>query len=254
MVATIDTGRGTDVRAEGFGFIPLRMTGGRSNPLKELLVIVQLARMYRKVRPDIIHHVTIKPVIYGSLAARFVPSASVVNAVSGLGYTFSHAWRARVAKPLVQKLYRVAMKRNHTKVIFQNPDDLGLFVSRRIVDRTNAVLIRGSGVDCSVFVPVPEPNGMPLVILPARLLRDKGITEFVKAAAIVNRRGRRRRRGARHGLAQRRAVGRVRHRRRRHAGAPALPRQLWWWRGWTCPGRSRGSARCWRGWSRTRAS
>lgn len=145
-----------------------------------------LWRLYRRLAPAIVHHVTVKPVLYGSLARRLTGGGPVVNAIPGLGYVFlAQGSRAVVRRYLVERLYRVALGGRQTKAIFQNPDDLEQFVERGLIRPDRAVLIRGSGVDLAEFPVADEPPGDPLVVLPARMLRDKGVMEFVEAARLV---------------------------------------------------------------------
>jgi glycosyltransferase involved in cell wall biosynthesis len=184
-VAATDTGSADRIRREGLEFIPVSMTVNGQNPLKELRVIAAFVRMYRERQPDVVHHVTVKPVLYGSLAAWMVGGMGVVNAVSGLGYLFMESTRARLLRPLVKGLYRVALRHRRSRTIFQNPDDRDLFVGARLLSAEQAILIRGSGVNCDIFVPQPEPDGIPVVMLPARILWDKGVGEFVEAARLI---------------------------------------------------------------------
>lgn len=185
-VITADTGRAERIRAEGFEHRPLRLSRRGRNPLSELRVIWDLARLYRTIEPDLIHHVTIKPVLYGSLAARLaVPAAGVVNAVSGLGFAFSE--RGRGFRPLVLALYRLALNHTRAVTVFQNPHDRALFAAEGLVSHERSVLIRGSGVDITEFTPTEIPSAPPVVMLAARLLWDKGIGEFVAAARAVKR-------------------------------------------------------------------
>ena len=184
-VATIDTGCADKIRHEGLDFIPLPMKVKGQNPLKELRVIAALVKMYRERQPDLVHHVTVKPVLYGSLAARMVGGMGVVNAVSGLGYLFLGSKHARLLQPVVKRLYRLALRHPGSRTIFQNPDDRDLFVATGLLRAEQAVLIRGSGVDCATFVPQAEPAGIPVVMLPARILWDKGVGEFVNAARLI---------------------------------------------------------------------
>jgi glycosyltransferase involved in cell wall biosynthesis len=189
-VAAQDTGAREEIVAHGLEFVPLPESCPRAGLLPESRLFFTLVRLYLRLRPDLIHHVTIRPVIYGSLAARLLPSAAVVNAVSGLGYVFSDggAGRARLRR-IVEGLYRTALGRPRTVTIFQNPDDRDLFVGRGLVAADRTVIIRGSGVDCSEFPFTLEPGWEPLVMLPARMLEDKGIHDFVRAARILNDRG-----------------------------------------------------------------
>ena len=163
--------------------IPLQRAG--TNPFIELRTLAALIRLYRSLKPEIVHHVTAKPVLYGSLAARLTGVKGVVNAISGLGYLFMSPGRLNLWQPLVRSAYKLAFSHPHSRVILQNPDDSDLFVRSRILQRGQAVLIRGSGVDIKTFVPVPEAPGTPIVLLPARLLRHKGVLEFVSAARYL---------------------------------------------------------------------
>jgi glycosyltransferase involved in cell wall biosynthesis len=139
-------------------------------------------RLYRRIRPDLVHHVSPKPVLYGSLAARAVSRAAVVNAISGLGYAFTSAWRAALLRPIVTLLYRAALAHPRSRTVFQNHEHYHQFIEAGLIRRDRAVMIRGSGVDCDLFRPTPEPTGRPVVVLAGRMLWDKGIQEFVDAA------------------------------------------------------------------------
>ena len=188
-VAAADTGRRQEIEKHGLHFEPLRLTRGMSNPWADSRTLFSLIGLYRRLHPDIIHHVTIKPVLYGSLAARLVSNAAVVNAISGLGYVFSGAEMARWIRRLSSSLYRIALGHPRSKTIFQNQDDLNDFVRARAVTPGNAVLIRGSGVDCAHFQPVPEPAGPPVVVLASRMLWDKGVLDFVNAVQLLRAQG-----------------------------------------------------------------
>jgi len=162
--------------------VPLSRSG--VNPWTELRTLFGLIRHYRRLKPDLVHHVTIKPVVYGTLAARLLNVGGVVNAVPGLGFVFTRRGaRAALRRYLVAALYRFALAHRNMRVIFQNREDLQAFVDRRIVSRDQAVMIRGSGVDLKEFQASPEPPTQAIVfVLVARMLRDKGVTEFVDAA------------------------------------------------------------------------
>ena len=188
-VATRVTNHGDHIAAAGLELIPLKLSRHSQNPLRELAALWQLVRVYRAVRPDIVHHVAIKPVLYGSLAARLTGVPAVVNALAGLGYVFSSAdLKGRVLRPAIVVAYRLLLDQPGSRLIVQKPDDLRLFTGRGIVDASRDVLIRGSGVDLSRFAATPEPEGVPLVVLPARMLRDKGVVEFVEAARLLKAR------------------------------------------------------------------
>lgn len=188
-VAAGNTGMSEKIRENGFEFIPLPISRSGTSLLKESQTIWHLFHLYRKLDPDVIHHVTIKPVLYGSIAARLLGSIPIVNAVSGLGYTFTDSKRATGLRQLTTALYRLAFSHPKCKVIFQNPDDIAAFQTMHLVKDHQTVLIRGSGVDCSLFRPTSEPSGPPLVVLATRMLWDKGVQEYVDAVRLLRERG-----------------------------------------------------------------
>jgi glycosyltransferase involved in cell wall biosynthesis len=168
------------LEAAGFRWVSFPMSRKGMNPLAEFVTIWRLVQLYRRERPALVHHFTIKCMLYGSLAARLT-GISVVNTVTGLGYIFGQTdWRGRLLNSLVRAAYRFVLR--GTQVIFQNPVELGEFTRERLVDATHATLIRGSGIDPDLYTPLPEPEGEPLVLMAARMLRDKGVGEFVEAA------------------------------------------------------------------------
>jgi glycosyltransferase involved in cell wall biosynthesis len=153
------------------------------NPFKDVFSILELIKIYRAERPDLVHHVALKAALYGTLAARFAQIPAVVNAFAGMGYAFSSSQtRARLFKPLIQAGFRMILKLRNGRVIVQNPDDLELLMKANILQRENARLIKGSGVEPEHFVFKPELPGDPIIILASRMLWDKGIGEFVGAA------------------------------------------------------------------------
>ncbi|MBI1395521.1 MAG: glycosyltransferase [Betaproteobacteria bacterium] len=189
-VATRVTDDGDRIRAAGIDLVPLGWSRRGTHPLRELAALREVIRVYRRCRPDIVHHVAIKPVLYGSLAARVARVPFVVNAVAGLGYIFaSHDARARLLRPVVRAGFHLLLDRDNARLILQNPDDVEQFTKSGIVDRQRVRLVRGSGVDLRRFTVVPEPPGEPVVVLPARMLRDKGVEEFVEAARTLRAEG-----------------------------------------------------------------
>ncbi len=153
------------------------------NPIAELAVFRALLRLYRTLRPDLIHHVTIKPVIYGSLAARIVGHRAVVNAVSGLGYSFSPGARTALLRPVIKGLYRLALRSAEAVTIFQNTDDREDFLAMGLIRPEQTAIVRGSGVDCAKFLPGRHESNT--VILAGRILWDKGVGVFVDAARLI---------------------------------------------------------------------
>lgn len=185
VVVTRVQEHGEVIKQAGLKLVPFNCSRHSTNPFAELSVVLRLSRIYRKEQPDLVHHVAVKPVVYGSIAARFARIRSVVNALAGMGWLFSSQSRAaRLLQPFISAALRVLLRRG--TVIVQNPDDAALV---RSLGLANVRLIRGSGVDVQRFVPSPEPAGVPLVMLVARLLWDKGVGEFVEAARCLRKRG-----------------------------------------------------------------
>ena len=151
VVCAVGTGE-DNVRAAGIEVRPIRLTRSGFNPLEEIRSLVELYRAYRDERPDLVHQVTIKPVLYGTTAARWSGVPAVVNAVPGMGFVFTRRgpWAA-FRRACVNLLYRLAMTHPNMRVIFQNSEDMQGFVASAIVRRDHATLIRGSGVDLQKF-------------------------------------------------------------------------------------------------------
>jgi glycosyltransferase involved in cell wall biosynthesis len=170
--------------------VPLRLDRHGHNPWRELAALREIIGIYRRLRPDLAHHVAIKPVLYGSVAARLAGTPLVVNAIAGLGYvTSSNDLRARLLRPAIAAAYRLLVNRNGSRLIVQNPDDVEALTQRHIIDRERVTLIRGSGVDTQQFSPTMAQKGPCLVVVAARLVRDKGVVEFVEAARLLRARG-----------------------------------------------------------------
>lgn len=151
---------------------------------------VQLWQIFKAVRPDVAHLVTIKPVLLGGLVARLAGVPAVVAAVSGLGFVFmSRGAKAAVRRWLVGALYRVALGHRNLRVIFQNADDRRTLAKVAHLSAAKMVTIRGSGVDLARYSHLPLPGGVPVVMLAARLLADKGVLEFVQGARLLRQRG-----------------------------------------------------------------
>jgi glycosyltransferase involved in cell wall biosynthesis len=178
------------IRELGFTYHAIGLTRSGTHPLREVASLLQLIRLYRRIRPDIVHHATIKPVLYGGLAARLARVPASVSTITGLGHLFSGTTRStRIVGGIARLVYRGALAHGRSKVIFQNPDDLSEFVHGGLVRAGQAVLIRGSGVDLDEFALRSEPAGEVLVVLAARMLWSKGIGEFVEAASLLQRQG-----------------------------------------------------------------
>jgi len=127
-----------------------------------------------------------KPVIFGGLVSRFLGVPAVVHAITGMGFLFIRQdWLARALRVLIMPLYRYALGHPNARVIFQNPDDLSLFLQQELVRKDITVLIKGCGVDVEAFAPASPPGGPAVVMFPARILGDKGVHEFIHAARAL---------------------------------------------------------------------
>ena len=176
------------LEAEGFRWIGLEMNRRSLNPHRELGLIRRLAAIYTAEQPDIVHHFTIKCVVYGSLIARWQGVPNRVNAVTGLGYVFADdSFRASLLRPLVRRLIKAALGGTGSRLILQNEDDVAAFIAEDLAGADDTHLIRGSGVDTSRFQPGETRrarHGMR-VLLASRLLWDKGIREYLEAARML---------------------------------------------------------------------
>lgn len=162
----------------------------RTHLLREAWAVPNLVALYRRVRPDVVHHVALKAVLYGTIAASVTKVPAVVNAIAGLGYAFDDRRARTILGRTLNLAFGLLLRHPHMRVIFQNVEDRDVFLRRGWIAPGAAVLIRGSGVDPATFVPAErKPDGPPLVILASRLLASKGIAEFVEAARILKRDG-----------------------------------------------------------------
>lgn len=168
-------------------FAPIPLARAGLNPFADLLTLWHFWRLFRTIKPQVALFYTIKPVIYGSLGAWLARVPRRVSMITGLGYAFmGGAGKRALLLKVVQGLYRTALNRNH-KAIFQNPDDLNLFVERGLVrGPEHCQRVYGSGVDLSHYAPVPLPDA-PIFLLVGRLLADKGVREYAQAAAAIKR-------------------------------------------------------------------
>lgn len=179
---------GEKISACGLRWQPVPMDRRSLNPCREALLLWHLVRLFRRECPDVIHGFTIKCAVYGSLAARFADVPARVSAVAGMGYVFiSDSPKARLLRPFVRMLLKLALGGRNARLILQNPDDVELFRKARLVDPDRVRLIPGSGVDCERFSPASATvsSGRVRVVLPARLLWDKGLAEYVEAARLL---------------------------------------------------------------------
>ena len=167
----------------GYHELPLERTG--LNPLKDIKLFFKLLQIFRREKPDRLFLYTIKPVIYGSLATFFMPRLRIYSMITGLGYVFIEGSEGgRFLKQLVVFLYKTALKRN-SRVFFQNPDDIAEFEQLGIVQPGKVVRVYGSGINLERFKQAPCRERPVTFLLIGRLLREKGIFEYVEAAKKV---------------------------------------------------------------------
>jgi len=175
---------------EGFRVVPWRISRGSLNPFRELYALLQVIAVYRTEKPDLVHHVALKPILYGGVAARLCGRPKSVNAVAGLGHVFTtSSWKMRQLRRLVLASLRWILKSDNTKTIFENYDHQNLLLNGGIVSSHQTLVIRGVGVNTKEFLPHSEPNGLPVVMLAARMLWEKGVGEFVTAASLLREQG-----------------------------------------------------------------
>ena len=177
------------IRDQGFRVVeyPLQKTG--TNPLGELFSIYRIFRILRKEKPQLVHNFTIKPALYGSLASRWAGVPRIIVTITGLGYVYvSDSAKSKMIKPFVDMMYRWAMQTPKVRVIFQNPDDQGLFTEKEFVPKYRTTIIPGSGVDPQSFYPKPKNNHHDkfTILVPCRMLWDKGVADIVEAFESLN--------------------------------------------------------------------
>ena len=172
------------IQSIGSKYIDVPIIRNGLNPTQDLKTFKVLHRVFKIQQPDVILAYTIKPIIWGAFAARCLPNCRFYALVTGLGFAFQKGnWKKNLLMKLVIFLYKTALKRAD-KVIFQNPDNRQVFIDLDIVPEHKTAVVNGSGVDITHFEVKPLPS-TPTFLLIARLLGDKGIREYVKAANIV---------------------------------------------------------------------
>ena len=181
-IVTADTGKLKDIEALGLKTINLPMSRSGMNIIQELGTLNFLRKLYKREKPDVVHHVGMKTILWGTLAAKFAKVKGVVNAVSGLGGFFAEDNKSMLAK-LMPKVLKFSHSRKNLLVIFQNNEDRGMYVKKGIIDDRQARFIKGSGVDLNDFDYTPEPtDGKVKIILTARMIVEKGVFLLTEAA------------------------------------------------------------------------
>lgn len=181
-IVTADTGKLKDIEAKGLKTINLPMSRSGKNILEELGTLYFLRKLYKREKPDVVHHVGMKTILWGTLAAKFAHVNGVVNAISGLGGFFAEDNKGVMAK-MMPKVLKFSHDRKKLLCIFQNDEDKGLYVKNGIIKENQARYIKGSGVDLKEFCYTPEPKeGKIRVILTARMIVEKGVFILTEAA------------------------------------------------------------------------
>jgi len=174
------------LESAGFTLYPHSISRSGTNPFIEIRNLLAMVKVFRKSQPDIIHLIALKPIVIGAIAARIYGKAQVVCAPIGMGYLFSsNDRRARLLQPVIRFVLRRILKLRNTHVIIENEEDCKSLVSGNFVKNSNIQVIKGAGVDLSLYKAIPENLETQVVTMFARVLRDKGVLDFVEAAKIV---------------------------------------------------------------------
>ncbi len=178
------------ITRQGFTLLPVEMDRGGVNPLRELMTLFKIWKILYQEKPDIVHNIALKPVIYGGLAAYFCPRFKSVNLVAGLGAVFSsQKLKSRLVRPWVRILLKQIFQQSFCRIIVQNSEDLDVLVRQFKLDQRQVALIRGSGVDIHHYRLSPDPAGKIRVALVSRMLWDKGVAEYVQAVDQLKKEG-----------------------------------------------------------------
>lgn len=185
-VACEDTGRAGEIAVEGVQYVPFSFSRSGTNILEEIKLLAKFKRLYKEIKPDVVHQITIKPVVYGSIAAEMEKIPGVVNAISGLGYMFTQG-REGLMQRVIFGLMKFGVRRKGVAFIFQNNEDKHVLEKYRVFDERNSTyLIKGSGVNLEKFSFQPLPDSEVIkILLPCRMLWDKGVKELRETSDIL---------------------------------------------------------------------
>ncbi len=187
-VATHVVNGGDRIKALGFTLHPLNWRRGSVNPIDLISIVRDVRALYRRLKPDLVHHVALQPSVIGSLAAWGLP-VTQLNAFAGLGSTFtSQSLKSRVVRPVLKTVLRWMLNRRRSAALVQNGDDRDAITAIG-VDAARVFLIPGSGVDVDVLTPLPEPDGQVTLGYVGRLLEDKGLRSLIAAHDLLTQRG-----------------------------------------------------------------
>lgn len=170
----------------GARFIEIPNNKNGVNVLADIIYLINLISIFKTLKPDATLGYTVKPAIYGAIAAHLMGVRSITSMVTGVGYLFiSKSLKARVLKRVVLSLYKIGLSSAH-RVIFQNPDDRDEFVTNRLVSSAKTIVVNGSGVNMSKFKVEPYPDQLTFFML-SRVMHSKGVMEYAKAARVIKR-------------------------------------------------------------------
>lgn len=187
-IVTKDTGKKRDIEALGLKVVDLPMNRSGQNIIEELYTCWFLYRLYCYEKPDIVHHVGLKTILWGTLTAKLAKVHGIVNAVSGLGILFSEETGSITSK-LLLKVLRFSHRRKNLAVIFQNNEDKGLFLKNAIIEEVQSFMIKGSGIDLNQYCYTPEQESKRIrILLTARMIVEKGVFVLVEAALNLRER------------------------------------------------------------------
>ncbi len=190
-VAVTDSTKDKKLAQQNFTGLELPPSDQGFTPLTILKTIWAMHKLMAEQKPDIVHAITLKYAFMAGLAARSHPHIKIVHTIAGLGYLFSgEGMKPKILRTLIGPFLKLALKGCNTELIFQNPDDMSLLISREFARKEQCHLIRGSGVDVQQFAPTEGAEETPpLVVMPTRLVHDKGVAVFVEAARLLKSRG-----------------------------------------------------------------
>ncbi|MCJ8278145.1 MAG: glycosyltransferase family 4 protein, partial [Bdellovibrionales bacterium] len=183
-------GHHDETRFPDIEFYPLKLKRKGRMIFTELKSISHLMLLYKQVKPDIVHHFTIKPVVYGSFVAKLTDVPVIINTITGLGSIYIQPnfvnW---ITQFFIGLTYKFSFRNERVKLIFQNPDDQKLFLERNYIKENQSCVVLGSGVDTQKFTPTDEPSSLPTILYPGRMLWDKGVGDLIEAGKSLREKG-----------------------------------------------------------------
>jgi len=193
VVVAKNDGHSRDIETLGFRCINLETKREGRNPLSEILSIYNLFRIYKSEKPDVVHHISIKPVLYGSIAGKLARVPTIMNLINGLGFVFveDSSFKRRFLRVFILSFYKISLWGKSVKVIFQNPDDQQFFINKKIINESQSTVILGSGVNTEVFIPVIDrpKNDVIQILFCSRMIWDKGIQYLIEAIILLKEHG-----------------------------------------------------------------